>query len=106
MSKRVQLRVLTIRAGELDHFIDAWKTFILPLRNKYGFHTDAAWTITEGNKFYWLLSYEGTRPWEKLDEDIYQDLIRQSIDLDAFRYIDRVERWFIQPLPLEDPLPA
>jgi hypothetical protein len=101
MSKVVQLRVITIQAGELDRFIVAWKTSILPLRNQHGFHTEAAWTVAEENRFYWVLSYTGARSWEEMDEEIYQELINQHLNLDAFQHIDRVERWFIQPLALE-----
>jgi hypothetical protein len=106
MSKVAQMRVLTIQAGEIDAFIQAWKNTILPLRKKYGFHTESAWTIPERNEFYWILSYSGLEAWDDVDERVYLDLVQTGIVPDALRYVNRVERWFIQPVGIGPTEPA
>ena len=98
MTHIAQLRKITIQAGKLDEFVDAWRSGIVPLRLSHGYQIQAAWTIPERNEFCWILVYSGPEDWEAKEEAFYQALEKAHLDPDPVRYIVRVERWFIQPV--------
>jgi len=99
MTQKAQLRKITTQAGKLDAFVDAWRSGVVPLRLSHGYKIDLAWTIPERNEFCWILSYSGPDDWDKKEEVFYQSLERAHLDPDPVRYIVRVERWFIHPVP-------
>jgi hypothetical protein len=61
-----QLRIFTIADGKMDEFVRAWLKGVYPLRIKQGFTIHGAWTLDPGDKFMWLLSYDGPEEWQRL----------------------------------------
>src|SRR5437870_4514617 len=54
-----QLRMYAIKEGKMAEWVDGWTRGVLPLRRKFGFRVDGAWVVPEGNRFIWILSYDG-----------------------------------------------
>jgi hypothetical protein len=54
-----QLRDYRIRVGELEQFVEAWRTQLAPLRRACGFEIGGAWTVAEDHRFIWLLIHPG-----------------------------------------------
>ena len=84
-----QLRDYRIRAGELDHFIDEWRTQLAPLRRAIGFEIPAAWTVPEESRFVWLLVHPGG--WDafaEADNAYFASPQRAAFDPDPARLIE------------------
>jgi hypothetical protein len=54
-----QLRRYRIVAGELDAFVDWWRTRLLPAREAFGFTLDFALVVPETDEFVWAVSVDG-----------------------------------------------
>ena len=50
-----QLRDYRIVTGELERFVQEWRTQLAPLRRSLGFEIPGAWMVTEEQRFIWLL---------------------------------------------------
>ena len=84
-----QLRDYRIRQGELDRFIEEWRTHIAPLRRSEGFAIPAAFTAPEEDRFIWLLEHPGD--WEafaEADAAYYASPARAGVDPDPARLIE------------------
>lgn len=84
-----QLRDYRIRAGELDRFVEEWRTGVAPLRRARGFEIPSAWTIPEEDRFVWLLVHPGG--WDafaEADAAYYASPERTALDPDPARLID------------------
>jgi hypothetical protein len=84
-----QLRDYRIRAGELDRFVEEWRTGVAPLRRARGFQIAGAWTIAEEDRFLWLLVHPGG--WEafaEADAAYYASPERAALDPDPARLIE------------------
>ncbi len=101
MSHVIQLRLFTIRPGEMDDWISEWKAKVRPLREKAGFRVISAWTIQETNQFVWFLTYDGAEPFEVADKKYYQSAERQGLDPDPARHVIEAHNWFVRPLQLD-----
>jgi hypothetical protein len=55
----VQLRRYRIVEGELDAFVDWWRSRLLPARIAFGFSLVSALAVPETNEFVWCVSAEG-----------------------------------------------
>src|SRR6266571_2883034 len=73
-----QLRMYTIKEGKMAEWVDGWTRGVLPLRRKFGFRVDGAWVVPEGNRFIWILSYDGPEGFEARDSAYYDSLDRKS----------------------------
>ncbi len=93
-----QLRIYTINKGKLDEFVQAWAEGVYPLRIKFGFRIDGAWTVKENNQFVWILTYEGPEDWQAKQDEYYNSNERKALNPDPAHYIARVEAWFISPV--------
>ena len=83
-----QLRDYRIRAGELDRFVDEWRTNVASIRQSLGFRIPAAWTAPEEDRFIWLLEREGDwDDFKEADEAYYASPARTSLDPDPARLI-------------------
>ena len=65
-----QLRMYTIKPGELDDFAQEWGEKILPLRLQSGFRVLGPWVIDETNQFVWILEHDGN--FELADSRYYE----------------------------------
>ncbi|MBI3998235.1 MAG: NIPSNAP family protein [Armatimonadetes bacterium] len=92
-----QLRIYTINRGKLDHFVDAWRKGVVPLRAKFGFRVDAAWVIRERSEFVWIVSRDGP-DWAAQEKAYYASAERAALDPDPAQYIARAEQWLITPV--------
>lgn len=86
-----QLRVYTIKSGEMEDWISEWKSHIAPLRRQFGFEMVDAWTCDEPERFIWILRYDGPKSWADADADYYNSPDRKSLDPDPARHIERSE---------------
>lgn len=78
-----QLRDYRIADGELDRFVEEWRSQLAPLRRACGFHVDGAWTVPDESRFVWLLSHPGD--WEAFaaaDEHYFASPERAGFDPD------------------------
>ena len=101
-----QLRMYTIKEGMMAEWVDGWKRGVLPLRRKFGFRVDGAWVVPEGNRFIWILSYDGPDGFEARDSAYYDSSDRKSMKPDPAPLIEKAESWFvtsaIEPPPRND----
>jgi hypothetical protein len=85
--KTSQLREYTIKPGEIDRFVDAWRTGVRPLREKQGFVVEGAWTIHGEDRFVWIVSYAGPAGWEEANRAYYESPERKALDPDPASFI-------------------
>jgi hypothetical protein len=57
--RTVQLRRYRIVDGELDAFVDWWRTRLLPARVAFGFRLESALVVRETDEFVWAVSADG-----------------------------------------------
>ncbi len=82
-----QLRVYRIADGRLDDFVTAWRDGVKPLRERFGFAIDGAWTAPATSEFVWLLRYDGPGSFSDADAAYYASPERTRLDPDPARYI-------------------
>ena len=95
-----QLRVYTIKSGEMQGWISEWKSEIVPLRRRFGFEVVDAWTSEEPERFIWILRYEGSKAWEEAESDYYDSAERKALDPNPARHIDKSEHWLMREVRL------
>jgi len=86
-----QLRIYTLKHGELQDWISEWKSVIAPLRRQFGFEVVDAWTSDEPERFIWIIRYDGPKSWAEADADYYNSPDRKALDPDPARHIERSE---------------
>jgi hypothetical protein len=87
VARRTQLRDYRIEPGHLDDFVIAWTAGVLPLRERFGFTVDAAWTVGAESRFVWLLTYVGEESFEVADAAYYGSPERAAVDPDPADWI-------------------
>jgi hypothetical protein len=90
-----QLRIYSIRPGEMEAWIAEWKAHIVRLRQRHGFEIAGAWTTAESNRFVWVLAYGGPKTWEQANADYYASADRVGLDPDPARHIISTEEWLM-----------
>jgi len=95
MTKISQLRIYTIREGNMDEWIMEWTEKIQPLRLRMGFEIDGAWVNEVGNKFIWILSYKSAEDWEYKQTEYYNSDERVSMEPNPARNIESIDEEFI-----------
>lgn len=75
-----QVRRYRAAEGKLDAFVDAWRRGVVPLRKKFGFTVEGAWSIPETNEFVWVMSYDGPEGFEAADAAYYESDERSTLD--------------------------
>ena len=90
-----QLRMYTIKQGEMEAWITEWKSLIAPLRRRLGFEVVGAWTVGD-ERFVWMLRYDGAKSWEEVDADYYNSPERKAIDPDPARHIEKSEHYLMR----------
>ena len=93
--KTTQLRIFTINKGKMNEFVNAWQKGVYPLRTKFGFNIEKAWTVREKNKFIWILSYEGPEGFAARDSAYYASQARTTLQPNPADYIADAENYFI-----------
>lgn len=83
-----QLRDYRIVEGQLDRFVEEWRTNIVPIRSGLGFTIEAAWTVDGESRFLWLLSHPGDwKAFEAADHRYHTSAERAALDPDPARLI-------------------
>ena len=93
-----QLRIYTIKRGQLDAFVDAWKAGVYPLRLQHGYGIPAAWVNRERTEFIWLLTYDGPEPFADKERAYYASAERAAVDPDPRQYIAQTNQYFLTPV--------
>jgi hypothetical protein len=92
-----QLRDYRIKTGEMNEWLDEWRTKIYPLRVKFGFRVIGAWTVIEEDRFLWILSFEGPDgSFTKADKSYFESLERKAINPDPIRHLASTSQTMIR----------
>lgn len=91
-----QLRIYTIRHGEMGEWLEEWRALIAPLRRQHGFEVVGAWTTDDSDLFVWILRYSGPKSWAEADAGYYQSPGRAAMNPDPARHISHSEHWLMQ----------
>ena len=89
-----QLRMYTIKPGEMASWLEEWGRLVAPLRHRSGFEILGAWT-TESDQFVWILRYQGPKTWEEADAAYYASPERTQMQPDPARHIAKSEHWLM-----------
>lgn len=65
--------------GKLEVFIEAWRSGVVPLRERFGFTIEGAWSIPVTNEFVWVMSYDGPKGFAAADAAYYQSDERSNL---------------------------
>jgi hypothetical protein len=86
-----QLRIYTVKPGELDEWLEEWRTKVAPLRERFGFRIVGPWVDEDTSTFVWLLEYDGADGFEAADARYYGSDERRALDPDPARHLAAVE---------------
>jgi len=95
-----QLRVYTVKEGQLDNWVDLFRRGTSKLRRANGFEVQA-WTSRDTNQFVWLVEREGTKEeFEAADTAYYQLPEHKPLHEEALRYLAEGQStvWFLEPV--------
>jgi hypothetical protein len=96
-----ELRDYRIAAGHLDRFIEEWSALLAPLRRSCGFTIAGAWTISDADRFVWLLSHPGEwEAFEAAEARYFASPERASFDPDPARLIEEQRNVRLTEVPL------
>jgi NIPSNAP len=84
--------VYTVRPGAMDAWVAEWREHVYPLRRALGFSIPAAWVVEDGDRFVWLLEYDGAE-YEAANAAYYDSPERQALDPDPARHLSATEHW-------------
>lgn len=101
MAPSIQIRVYRIKPGKMRESLDGWTRGVVPLRRKHGFRILGAWVSEPGDKFVWILSYDGPQGFEAADAAYYATEDRKVLDPDPAVHVAHGEKWFVLEVPLE-----
>jgi hypothetical protein len=86
-----QLRIYTIKPGELDEWLSEWAAHVAPLRRRFGFEVVGPWVDEDSRTFVWLLEYGGEDGLEAANARYYDSPERRALDPDPARHLEKVE---------------
>lgn len=93
-----QLREYTIKPGEMDEWIQEWRSHIVPLRVKAGFKVLGAWRVDGTDQFVWIISYDGPNEWKDADADYYTSPERKALNPDPARHLASTTQRLMSPV--------
>lgn len=93
-----QLRMYRIEPGRLEEFVMEWKEKVVPLRREMGFTIAGSWTIPQGDRFVWIVGYDGPEGFEARNDQYYASPERAAFDPDPARLITQGEHWMASPV--------
>ena len=95
-----QLRMYTIKPGEMAAWLEEWRRLIAPLRRRHGFEILGAWT-SEPDRFVWILGYAGSKTWDEADAAYYASPERAAMQPDPARHIATAQQWLMSAVTKE-----
>jgi hypothetical protein len=85
----LQLRDYRIRDGDLDRFVDEWRSHLAPLRRACGFEVIGPWTVPDESRFIWMLRHpDGWEAFERADTAYFASPERAALSPDPARLIE------------------
>jgi hypothetical protein len=90
-----QLRIYAIKPGRLAEFTEFWRTEIVPLRERFGFAVDGAWSDPNTDTFAWVVSHPD---FATADADYYSSPERGALTHDPGEYIDNADLRLLEPV--------
>ena len=93
-----QLRIYTIKPGEMASWLQEWQATVRPLRVKLGFMVLGPWVIEDQNRFLWILRYAGPGSFEERDATYYESPERKALDPDPARHLVKTEHQMMAPI--------
>ena len=90
-----QLRMYTVKPGEMAEWLAEWTDKIVPLRRQFGFEVVGAWTIEEPDRFVWIIGHSGPQPWEEVDRAYYARPSARRSTLTLLRHLASTEHWLM-----------
>jgi hypothetical protein len=97
MAVRRQLRTYRIASGRMDEFIAGWRAGVVPLRRRFGFEIEGAWSSAAEDRFCWLVRYDGDGTFEDADRAYYASPERKALATDPARLIVEAEAIMVEP---------
>ena len=79
----------------MQAWVSEWREHVYPLRVRLGFAVPAAWVVEGGDRFVWLLEYDGD-DFEAANAAYYDSSERQALDPDPARHLSATEHWPLQ----------
>ncbi|HJZ38697.1 MAG TPA: hypothetical protein VJ204_20670, partial [Solirubrobacterales bacterium] len=79
-----------MKAGSLSHFVDAWRSQVLPFRAKFGFTVVGAWHTVDESEFTWQLTYDGPQSLQEREQEYADARARHRFDDDPATYLEKV----------------
>jgi hypothetical protein len=80
-----QLRDYRVKPGEMNEWVEEWRTKIYLLRLKLGFKVIGAWTRIEEDRFLWILGFEGD--FAEAEKLYFASPERKAISPDPVRHL-------------------
>jgi hypothetical protein len=93
-----QLRTYRVKEGEMDGFVEEWRSKVVPLRRKFGFRVDGAWTVPKERMFVWIITYDGPEGFEARDAAYYASAERKAVAPDPARHLEHIETHLMLPV--------
>ena len=94
-----QLRDYDVKPGEFAEFIAEWAANIVPLRRKFGFTVEGAWTNSDRTRFVWMLSRDD---FEAADRAYYASPERAGLKPDITRHLTRIDTQLLDAVRLPE----
>ena len=86
-----QLREYKVKEGEMDALIEAWRTSVVPLRRKLGFHVVGAWVSRKENRFVWIVGWDGSGSFEEAAKRYYDSPERNTMKPDPASFLAEMD---------------
>jgi hypothetical protein len=88
-----ELRLYTVKPGEMEEFVAEWKASILPLRRAFGFEVIGPWIARNEDLFVWILGYSGAEGFAAADAAYYDSEERKALDPNPARHLAKTQHW-------------
>jgi hypothetical protein len=90
-----QLRIYTIKPGRLEEFTAFWRAEIVPLRQRFGFVVDGAWSDPNTSTFVWIASHPD---FATANADYYASPDRGALSHDPGEFIEHSDLRLLEPI--------
>lgn len=98
-----QLRVYTVKPGQLDNWVELFKRRTSKLRRANGFGVQG-WTSRDTNQFVWIVHRDGSEEeFLAADRAYYELTEHKPLHEEALQYLEEGQStsWFLEPVELE-----
>ncbi|CAB4880177.1 unannotated protein [freshwater metagenome] len=86
-----QLRTYTIKPGEMDGFLDLWRNWVVPARERLGFEIRGGWFDEQDGTFIWLVGHAAPDGWEAIERHYYEEGGRENFPRDPKDFLAQIE---------------